>query len=572
MVDEVAKLGVGIVGDDRTASAFSSVEKRAEKSRKRVSEINRKADNDNQRRVSNSTRTVLGSIAKVEKATSRVLGGRSLLSGLAGRMTGLSEASSALGEGFAGASLAGEGLAATALGVAGAVGGTIAILGAATYAAFKFGDGWAKSTAQLSRTAEVVGVSTKAMTEFDAAAQRAGAQKGAGVAGMSSLNQTLNDARYGRNSQALAVLRRVGVGMKLNKDGTVDTAAMLPVIANAMRRQNSSGRRTLARYLGISDDLIPAFSQGGKQLAADMKDADKNAVVVEDSVGKKARAADRKRVLSDQSIDAAKYEAGRRVSDMTSGNLGDVRDKTMQAFNDAVHGEFKSASKRLGEASDSLDKASETLGEKIWKHTDPILGHVTAMADRARIWGSGSSPSFGSAPAKRLSEAMQAYMSMGWSKEAGAGIAASEWAESSSNAHPRHNAGHAGAYQWDATRQANFRRVIGKSVDDPTVTLKENREFANWELHHTHKKAGDALRKAKTASEAAEIVSRMYEMTDDGDYQAARRADIAESIVQTPTDPQKVQVHVTVENGKATKVKTTTGSGSKAAVSHAMVN
>ncbi len=573
MVDEVARVGVGIVGDDRTAKAWQSAEKRAKQAQKRVGDLNRKALNDNERNTARSTKSIIGSMARVERATASAFGNKSLVKTLAGRLSGLTEASSALGEGFAAASLAGEGLTAVAGGVAVAVVGTVAALGAGAYAAFKFADGWAKGAAQLSRTAEIIGVSTKALTEFSAAAERVGVDKGTATGALGGLSQMLNDARYGRNTQALEVLRRLGVGMKLNKDGSVNTAAMLPAIANAIKGQNSSGRRTVARLLGIPEAALPAFSQGGKSLAADMRDADKNAVVIDDATGQKARVADRKRIISDQHLDSAKNEAGRRASEAMSGNLGDARDRATEAFNDAVHGDFKSASKRIGEAGSSLLKASDNLTANIAHVTDPIAGHVQGMIDKQQIWGSGAAPDLSSDKAKMAAQFVEFYMRRGWTKEQAAGIVASGIGESGLNASAVGDGGKAfGIYQLHPDRQANFRRVYGHDMRRGNAW--EQVAFADWELRNTEKAAGDMLQKAKTARESAEILTRYYERPKNQDFESARRGDIADTLNQTVNAPQPVpvKVDVHVRHDKPPKVKVTAGAGSKPAVSHAMGN
>jgi hypothetical protein len=532
MVDEVARVGVGIVGDDRTADAFKSVEKQAKQTQKRVGEINRKAINDNQRQTASSAKSIIGSMARVEKATASAFGGRSMLSAMGGRIGALTDAASALGEGLAGASVAGSGLAAVAGGAAVAIGAVAAAAAAAAYATFKMGENWAKGAAQLSRAAESIGVSTKTLTEFRAAAQASGIDEGTAVSTMASLSQTINDAHYGRNVQATEVMRRLGIGMKLNKDGTADVDGMMESVADAITRQNSSGRRTAARALGISDAALPAFTRGGKALRADMNDASKKGVAFDGSVGQKARDADRKRVEHEQNMEAAKNNLGQRASDMMSGNVADAVVSATAAWNEVTKGDYKAASKKLGEAGTSLNKASETLGEKIWHVTDPVMGHLAAMGQTARVWGSGAAPSFGSDTAKNAAAALSDWMRMGWSKEDAAAMVASEMAESSFNSKAV-NGNHVGLYQWDPKRQADFKRLTGKNL--LSVPAREQRAFANWELHNTEKSAATALRKAKSVEEKAAVVSRLYERTDNGDYEAAKRADLATSIAQTPT-------------------------------------
>lgn len=359
MTDEVAKVGIGITANDNTAKGFAAVEKRAEKSAKRVGELNRRTLADHERATGRSAKAIVGSLGKIEQATAKAFGSKSLTAGLARCMGAVGEAASAMGEGFIGAATAGGGLAKAAGAVTVAVGGTVAVLAAAAYAAFKFTDSWAKGAAGLSRTAEIIGVSTKALTEFAAAAERAGVDKGTATGTLGSLSQTLNDARYGRNTQALEVLRRLGVGMKLNADGTVNTEAMLPAIADALKRQNSSGRRTAAHALGIADAALPAFTQGGNALAGDMRDADKTAVVIDDGVGAMARRIARKGVLVGQMKDREIDYQGRSLAPHVESGFDAILDGA-HVFDSAVHGDFKPAAEKINRAADKMAKATGT--------------------------------------------------------------------------------------------------------------------------------------------------------------------------------------------------------------------
>ncbi|WP_207079140.1 lytic transglycosylase domain-containing protein [Novosphingobium sp. KA1] len=386
MTEEVAKIGVAIVANDRSEAGWKSAEKRAEQSQKRVGSLNRKAFNDNDRATARSTKSMVSSLARIEQAAARALGGRSLTAGLAGRFGATGQAASAMGEGLASASAAGGLLETAAGGVAMAVGGTIAVLGAAAYAAFKFTDGWAQGAAQLARTAEIIGISTKALTEFSSAAERAGVDKGAAVGAVGSLSQTLNDARYGRNTQALEVLRRLNVGMKLNKDGTVDTAAMLPAIADAIQRQNSSGRRTVARLLGIPESALPAFSQGGKALAADMKDSDSTGVVINDADGEMAKRAARKGTLVGQLKDRGLNDTAREAArNFLDGKVGDAVVDAAQGIDKIIHGDFGPAVKDFGRAVDNLvDGTRNMLGSGGGPTVSGIAARIEKLGERSR--------------------------------------------------------------------------------------------------------------------------------------------------------------------------------------------
>lgn len=262
-----------------------------------------------------SSRSALRTLGQVEQASARVFGGRSVTSGFATRLGAIREAAAATGTGLGEAAGSASMLGST-LGVLGTVAGaTVGVLAAAGFAAFKMADGWAKGAAAVGRMADTMGVARKEMQEFAAASERMGVDKGAATGGLASLSQTLNDARYGRNTGALAMLSKLGVKMQLNDDGTVNVGAMLPAIADAIARQNSSGRRTAASALGLSDALIPVFSQGGKALGDDMKDAGNTAYIASDDDIKRGQRIQRKGAMVGQLTDRAMAIAGSAAAD-----------------------------------------------------------------------------------------------------------------------------------------------------------------------------------------------------------------------------------------------------------------
>ncbi len=275
-----ASFGIAITGSDKTAAAAKSAERRLSQIPKKAGAANRRFAEDGDRTLRRHSRSIIRTFRETEQAGARLFGGRSITSGIASRLGGIGQAASAAGTGLGEAAASG-GVLSSALGIVGtAAGATIGILASAAYAAISVANNWAKGAASIGRTAAIIGVGTRAMQEFTAAAERQGVDKGAATGALGSLSQTLNDAKYGRNTGALSVLGRLGVGMQTHADGTVNVEAMLPAIADALKRQNSSGRRTAARALGISLDALPAFTEGGAVLSADMADASKHANVL----------------------------------------------------------------------------------------------------------------------------------------------------------------------------------------------------------------------------------------------------------------------------------------------------
>ena len=102
------------------------------------------------------------------------------------------------------------------------------------------------------------------------------------------------------------------------------------------------------------------------------------------------------------------------------------------------------------------------------------------------------------------------FTSYGWSIVAGYGVAANSFNESSFDPDAVGDHGKAyGLFQWHGDRQSQFKQVFGKDMRDATAA--EQVKFVDWELRNTERKAGDALKAAKTAREAGEVFCRLYE-------------------------------------------------------------
>lgn len=140
----------------------------------------------------------------------------------------------------------------------------------------------------------------------------------------------------------------------------------------------------------------------------------------------------------------------------------------------------------------------------------------------------------------RRDEAMQYFMSQGWTKEQAAGIVGNIQKESMFNYKALGDNGKAfGLAQWHPDRQANFKKAYGKDIRQ--ASYKEQLAFINYELTKgDEKKAGNKLKKAKTAGQAGAIVSEFYERPKAVEAEKRERAKIAEGIYNN-TAVQSVQ-------------------------------
>ncbi|WP_176077500.1 phage tail tip lysozyme [Burkholderia dolosa] len=119
----------------------------------------------------------------------------------------------------------------------------------------------------------------------------------------------------------------------------------------------------------------------------------------------------------------------------------------------------------------------------------------------------------------------------GYSDAAAAGIVGSLLQENST-LDPKivNKIGATGIAQWlDPSRKAMFEKIYGHSLRDATFT--EQVDFMFRELETTEKSAGDKLRAAKTAAQAAEIHGRDYERPGAAEANIARRQQYAQTIL-----------------------------------------
>lgn len=333
----IATLGVAIVGSDKTKPAFDSVEKRAGKAgataAKKIGEGDRAATRVGGFR--NMARTFLD----VERAASKAFGGSSAFSLIGSRAAGLRAVGSALGSGLGRASVAmgsvetagagaasqlgataaaGEKAAAgmAAAGVAGAeaaggmeaaagaVGGlaaalgpvgvglaaVVAIGGAAAFATYKMAAGWAYGGAELGRLSDRIGIAVEDIQKLQQAGERFGISKDATAGALDSFSKTTNDAFNARNPQARVLLRKGGVEFKRKADGTLDYAAMLPGAERFIQAQKDPVIQSMvADQLGLGA-MLPLLRKGPQAVKRETDDVAAHGAVASAADTDQARA------------------------------------------------------------------------------------------------------------------------------------------------------------------------------------------------------------------------------------------------------------------------------------------
>ncbi|AXH72241.1 MAG: putative membrane protein [Caudoviricetes sp.] len=121
---------------------------------------------------------------------------------------------------------------------------------------------------------------------------------------------------------------------------------------------------------------------------------------------------------------------------------------------------------------------------------------------------------------------------MGWSREQAMGLLSNAMSESALDPFSVGDNGDAyGLFQWHRDRQAQYAARYGhtmQSVKNKDAATKEQMDFANWELSHTEKQAGDLLRRSTDAGMAGAIVSRYFERPKDQGGEVEKRGALAE--------------------------------------------
>ena len=149
--------------------------------------------------------------------------------------------------------------------------------------------------------------------------------------------------------------------------------------------------------------------------------------------------------------------------------------------------------------------------------------------------GSGGDANSGAGSSQNAASAVNFFKSKGWSDTHAAGIVGNLQAESGKDLNPSSVGDDGSAYgiaQWRNDRQTNFSKFFGKRIQDSS--FEEQLKFVQWELENTHADAAEKIKQAKTASEAAALVDKYYEISSG--IHTQKRMDNAEALMpeQTP--------------------------------------
>ncbi|MCP1290936.1 hypothetical protein NK214_12120 [Chromobacterium sp. S0633] len=155
---------------------------------------------------------------------------------------------------------------------------------------------WASLGSNVLKTSQIIGVSTQDLQSLRGAAKLAGVSAEQLDGGLAQLGTTLNDAFYGRNMQALALLNKLGIGIHRTKDGAIDTTRALKDLADALAnpKMNAQTKSMLAGQFGLQG-LLPMLLGGSKNLTANQGRATQLGAVQSDAELRKAAETEQKK-------------------------------------------------------------------------------------------------------------------------------------------------------------------------------------------------------------------------------------------------------------------------------------
>ncbi|MDR6850364.1 phage tail tip lysozyme [Sphingomonas sp. BE137] len=531
---------VRVTAKDDTAAGVGKAEKTIGRLPKKTAGAINKTFGQIDRATARSGRNIVSTFAQVERATVSAFGGgsRGIISGLSSLSSAGESAAAGMGEAAAAGGLLEGVLGAVAIGGSLVVG----VIAGVAVVTDKLVTSWAKGVVGAANMAATVGIATKALQEFQAAGERAGIDKGASSAAIGGLSETLNNARFGKNATAAGTLAYLGIKMKLNPDGTVDTVGMLPQIEAAMSRQTSFGARQVAQNLGIPEGAIQMFRQKPGTIAADMTDAEKYAGVTTPAGEASARRWVRQRARVGQMVDHATDRGGAYAADQAQGVLDGAASAGAGMIDRA---EGRSGGTIASGARDILTGA-EQFSAAVIDDFRPAVEHLTRAIEG---WIGGGR--FSEAKVQRMANAAlplyRRFVAHGDSPEKAAAWAASAFAESGGDPNRQQpgrgkNLGY-GLFQWDAGRRAEFRQVMGRDIHGSS--FEDQLRFRDYELQHHESRAGRAIGAASGAAATADAITRFYERPSQKGRDAADRANVAAAVADA-IGSMKHDVTVTV--------------------------
>ncbi|CUJ03374.1 Uncharacterised protein [Achromobacter xylosoxidans] len=252
---------------------------------------------------------------------------------MSGRLTSMGKTgATALGKITSGLNSISQGARAAADRISSIIPGMSALVGLAGAAGVgALAQRWGDLGSSLQRTSRQLGMSTRGLQAWHYAAKRAGVTAEQFDQSMLSSQNTIREAAFGANPQAMMLMQRLGVRISRGKDGQIDYERTQHDILTALGKvKNPAGQRTAADALGMGA-LLPMIQRG--------------------------------------TFDADRTEAGKRGY-----IFGEEAIERASAFQDKING-LKTSTSAL----------ADTIGDKLIPVLSPMIEKLTSWLDENRV-------------------------------------------------------------------------------------------------------------------------------------------------------------------------------------------
>lgn len=141
-------------------------------------------------------------------------------------------------------------------------------------------DSWGALGRSIVYASQNIGVSTTQLQEFQGAARLAGLSGDAMTQSLQGLGNTMEDALYGRNQQALMLFNRLGVGIKRTGTGAMDVTAEYDALGKAIYKLKTPQQQWLAASQFGLTALLPLIRKYHGDMKKARADAEKQGIVM----------------------------------------------------------------------------------------------------------------------------------------------------------------------------------------------------------------------------------------------------------------------------------------------------
>ncbi len=193
--------------------------------------------------------------------------------GALGRELGIDKMTAGLGK-------MGKAAAGVAMKAAKVVGAIAAVAGVGSLAALaSMTREWAFAGAAVLRFIAITGAAANSVQSLTGAAELLGLQGADLQSGLKAIGDTMENAFYGRDQAAMAMMNRLGISMHKTANGSVDVVRGLYDIANAVQRtKNVQAQAVIARTFGV-EALLPMLQKGAAGIRAYQEEVRKSGAV-----------------------------------------------------------------------------------------------------------------------------------------------------------------------------------------------------------------------------------------------------------------------------------------------------